>query len=162
MTHDTERADAPEPIVVECDLDEAPEKVWRALTEPELLAAWLEPSAVRPADDGGPLRLDFGKDDHTVELETLTEEPHRLLRCRWRSLDREGVPYLDSVVTFELSESDAGGTHLRIVHGGFAAILSAPVAPRMFARHSAVGARHGTPCQHRARRSDDITMRLAA
>ena len=28
-------------LVFECDLDEPPEKVWRALTEPQLLEAWL-------------------------------------------------------------------------------------------------------------------------
>lgn len=28
-------------LVFECDLDEPPEKVWRALTEPRLLEAWL-------------------------------------------------------------------------------------------------------------------------
>jgi uncharacterized protein YndB with AHSA1/START domain len=163
MTHDSKRADAPEPIVVECDLDEAPEKVWRALTEPELLAAWLEPDAIRPADDEGRLQLDFGKEGHTVELETLTQEPHRLLRCRWRSLDREGgLADLDSMVTFELTESDAGGTHLRIVHGGFAATLSAPIAQRTFARRSAAGARRGTLYPRPLRRSNDITMRLAA
>ncbi|WP_395383190.1 SRPBCC domain-containing protein [Mesorhizobium sp. UC22_110] len=34
-------------IVVECDLPEAPEKVWRALTEPEIVAAWLLPNDIR-------------------------------------------------------------------------------------------------------------------
>ena len=28
-------------VTTECDLPDAPEKVWRALTEPELLARWL-------------------------------------------------------------------------------------------------------------------------
>jgi uncharacterized protein YndB with AHSA1/START domain len=33
--------DSPDAVVTECDLPEAPEKVWKALTAPELLAAWL-------------------------------------------------------------------------------------------------------------------------
>ncbi len=163
MMHDSKRADAPGPIVIECDLNDAPEKVWRALTEPKLLAAWLEPDAIRSADNGRRFWLDFGKDGHTVELETLREEPHRLLRCRWRSFERDGaLPDLDSIVTFELSKSDSGGTHLRIVHDGFAATLSAPVAQRTFVRRSSVDVRRGMPRPRSMRRNNDITMRLAA
>lgn len=162
MTHDTKRADAPEPIVVECDLDAPPEKVWRALTEPQLLAAWLEPDAIQPGDDSHPLRLDFDDKDHTVEIETLCEKPHRLLRYRWRSLGRdEDLPNLDSVVTFELSESDAGGTHLRIVHDEFSVMLSASAPQRTFAR---VAPRrvHATPYSRQRSRNSEPMMRLAA
>jgi len=52
MTHDKKPADVADSLSFECDLEEPPEQVWRALTEPELLAAWLEPDAMRPADDG--------------------------------------------------------------------------------------------------------------
>ncbi len=52
MTHDNKRDDEARSITVECDLDAPPEKVWRALTEPELLSAWLEPNATRADDDG--------------------------------------------------------------------------------------------------------------
>jgi ATP-dependent Clp protease, protease subunit len=38
-----------DPVVVECDLPDPPEKVWRALTEAHLLAAWLMPNDLRPA-----------------------------------------------------------------------------------------------------------------
>lgn len=162
MTHDTRRADAPEPIVVECDLDAPPEKVWRALTEPQLLASWLEPDAIRPADDSHPLRLDFDDKGHTVELETLTEKPHRLLRYRWRSLERdEDLPNLDSVVTFELSESDAGGTHLRIVHDEFSVTLSASAPRRTFARAAPRRVHATSYPRPRSRRSEPM-MRLAA
>jgi len=107
------------------------------------------------------LRLDFDK-DHTVELETLTEEPHRLLRYRWRSLERdEDLPILDSVVTFELSESDAGGTHLRIVHDEFSVTLSAPAPQRTFARAAARPV-HATSYPRRRSRRSEPMMRLAA
>jgi len=36
---------SPAAVVTECDLPDAPKKVWKALTVPELLAAWL-PDAV--------------------------------------------------------------------------------------------------------------------
>lgn len=95
-------------IVTECDLDEHPGKVWRALTEPELARSWLVP------DD--------------VDCTVIESEPERLLRCAWRSRgderDAAGAP-LDTIVTFELSPTDAGGTHLRIVHEGFATMAPA-------------------------------------
>jgi uncharacterized protein YndB with AHSA1/START domain len=37
-----------ESVVVECDLAEPPEKVWRALTTPAVLAEWLMPNEIRP------------------------------------------------------------------------------------------------------------------
>lgn len=33
--------ESPDSLVFECDLEEPPEKVWRALTEPQLLDEWL-------------------------------------------------------------------------------------------------------------------------
>ena len=39
---------ATEPIILECDLPQAPALVWRALTEPDLLGAWLLPNDLRP------------------------------------------------------------------------------------------------------------------
>lgn len=95
------RGAGPEPrssVVAECDLPEAPDKVWKALTVPSLLAAWL-PDA--------------------VNSEILAAEPNRLLRYRWpgRNEDRdERGQTLESVVTFELTGTSNGGTHLRVVH----------------------------------------------
>ncbi len=85
-------------VVTECDLPEAPDKVWKALTVPKLLAAWL-PDAIKS--------------------EILAAEPNRLLRYRWpgREQDRdERGQTLESVVTFELTGTENGGTHLRVVH----------------------------------------------
>jgi len=91
-------------VVTECDLPEAPDKVWKALTVPKLLAAWL-PDALNG--------------------EILAAEPHRMLRYRWpgREEDRdERGQTLESVVTFELTGTQSGGTHLRVVHR----LVSAP------------------------------------
>jgi uncharacterized protein YndB with AHSA1/START domain len=99
-------------IVVECDLDEAPEKVWRALTVPELVAQWLTSS-----DVDEPL-----KPNADVECEVLESQPNRLLRYSWRGgeNDRDAHGHtLDTVVTFTLTETVSGGTHLRVVHSGF-------------------------------------------
>ena len=97
-------------VITECDLPDAPEKVWQALTVPELLARWL-PDA--------------------VGSEILAEEPHRLLRYRWRTADDDR----DSYVTFELSGTESGGTHLRVDHRTTATVIAfrtpavAPTAP---------------------------------
>lgn len=121
-------------IVTECDLAEPPEKVWRALTIPDLLAAWLMPNDIRPEVGG---RFTFrGKPesgDGTIECEVLAVEPNRLLRYSWRggAAERDaGGRTLDTVVTFVLTETVTGGTHLRVVHSGFPLSLRQPVAQR--------------------------------
>ena len=70
-------------VIVECELPDPPEKVWRALTEPQLVAEWL--TAGEPAP---------------IECEVVLEEPHRLLRLAWR--DGRDV---ESLVTFELERT---------------------------------------------------------
>ena len=97
--------DSPDAVITECDLPEAPEKVWKALTEPELLAAWLP---------------------EVVDCEILAAEPDRLLCYRWRARadDQYAVGHpVDSVVTFELTGTANGGTHLRVDHRVLAAVI---------------------------------------
>ena len=89
-------SDSVDSVIVECELPDPPEKVWRALTEPELVAEWL--TADEPA---------------SLEHEVVLEEPHRLLRLAWR--DGRDV---ESLVTFELERTSTGGTTLRVVHTG--------------------------------------------
>ena len=54
----------------------------------------------------------------------LDAEPERLLRYSWRERPQPGDAArqdpLDSTVTFTLARTISGGTHLRIVHDGFA------------------------------------------
>ncbi|MDR7032500.1 SRPBCC domain-containing protein [Mesorhizobium sp. BE184] len=118
------------PIVVECDLAEPPEKVWRALTVPELLAAWLLPNDMDPAIEAGS-RFQLRPGAAPIECEVLEADPCRLLRYSWRERDdRENgdASGIDSTVSFELARSASGGTRLRIVHGDFAAIPAVALA----------------------------------
>lgn len=116
----TVEPDSADSLVFECDFDEPPEKVWRALTEPELLEAWLT--------------KDTSRQSNSTDCEIVSAEPHRRLRYRWR--DRETVTgdteprEVDSVVTVELSAGSAGGTHLRLTHSEFTIVSGAmrPVA----------------------------------
>lgn len=129
MTEDKPAA-APAPIVVECDLAEPPEKVWRALTVPELLAAWLLPNDMDPdIEAGSRFRLRPGA--APIECEVLEADPCRLLRYSWRERaehENSDASGMDSTVSFELARSASGGTRLRIVHGDFAAIPAVALA----------------------------------
>jgi uncharacterized protein YndB with AHSA1/START domain len=111
-------------IVIECDLAAAPDKVWRALTVPELVATWLltddihtlVADAVAPPDGPGSRQIPGS----ASQLELLAAEPQRTLRYRWSEHQSDGASehLLESVLSFELTPT-AGGTHLRICHGAF-------------------------------------------
>jgi uncharacterized protein YndB with AHSA1/START domain len=111
-------------IDIEYDFSQPPEQVWRVLTEPALLAAWLLPNDAQSADErpiqmGRQFSLQAGADE-TIACEVLELEPHRLLRCSWR-VEKSDEAAIDTVVTFVLNETADGGTHLRLVHSGFPA-----------------------------------------
>ncbi|RWM10881.1 MAG: SRPBCC domain-containing protein [Mesorhizobium sp.] len=117
------------PLSFECDLPDPPEKVWRALTEPELLAAWMMPNDMK-AEAGS--CFTFAGPDAPIECEVLEVEPGRLLRYSWREgpADKEAdqLPAFDSIVTFTLARTASGGTHLRIVHDGFVPVAEPVLA----------------------------------
>jgi uncharacterized protein YndB with AHSA1/START domain len=111
----------PESIVVECELPDAPDKVWRALTEQDLLAAWLMPTDMRPVA-GTRFRFNpAAKDGTLVDCEVLEAIPNQLLS--WRQSERADPEspdeLIDSVVTIELAAMPDGGTRLRVVHEDF-------------------------------------------
>jgi uncharacterized protein YndB with AHSA1/START domain len=116
-------ADTLEDIVLDYDLDEAPEKVWRALTRPELVAAWLGPNDMA-RDVGAPeIGRQFALEptpDKPVECEILEADQERRLSWRWREADGQGG-MVESTVTFEVTPTPPGGSHLRLVHSGFRA-----------------------------------------
>jgi uncharacterized protein YndB with AHSA1/START domain len=108
-----------EAVLLECELEAPPEKVWRALTEPALLARWLLPIQDAQPESGGRLAFAGAAEGLAprIDCRVLAAEPPRRLSYAWRgSEDGEG----ESVVTLELTESPAGGTRLKLVHDGFA------------------------------------------
>jgi uncharacterized protein YndB with AHSA1/START domain len=112
MTLDTLMPEASEEVDFECDLEAPPEKVWRALTVPAFIAAWLMPNTLTKTEPGERFAFD-GKRlglPEKIDCEVLTAEPERLLRYRWRESDDA-----DSFVTFQLSPRGKG-TRLRIIH----------------------------------------------
>ncbi|ADB32229.1 Activator of Hsp90 ATPase 1 family protein [Kribbella flavida DSM 17836] len=97
-----------------------PSKVWRALTEPELIAQWLMP---------GDFRLEIGHRytmrsrpvaatgfSGLVEAEVLAFEPEKLLRLAWRDAGEGNTA--DWTLTWTL-HPEGHGTRLILLHEGF-------------------------------------------
>jgi uncharacterized protein YndB with AHSA1/START domain len=127
----------PRSVIVECDYDEPPEKVWRALTKTELVAAWLLPNDLRPQQGAHFTLKPERKGEKDIACEVLASEPPRLLRYSWRETVTDGdlvERRLDSVVTFLLTENEAGGTHLRLIHSGEEEEVRHPRGVEMCAR----------------------------
>lgn len=106
-------------ISMEYDLPHPPEKVWRALTEPKLLAAWLMVTDLRPLVGNS---FTFKADptpwwDGIVHCEVLELDLHKRLRYSWRSGPESSR--LDTVVTWTLTPTPSGGTRLALEHSGF-------------------------------------------
>ena len=104
-----------ESISFEFDLHHLPEKVWRALTDPVLLAEWLLPVLDLTLEPGAAFRFKAPPQagwDGIVNCRILEIEARRKLSYTW------GVPFLDTVVTFTLTPT-ASGTRLSLVQSGF-------------------------------------------
>lgn len=102
-------------VVVEREILHPPEKLWRALTQPHLIAEWLMKNDFQPVV-GHSFRLngDWG----SVDCEVLHLEPNRTLSYTWDHPHEDAAFNLKSVVTFTLTPTD-GGTQLRMEQTGF-------------------------------------------
>ena len=103
-------------VVVERDLPSAPEKVWRALTQPHLIEEWLMKNDFVPVV-GHRFSLHGGWGG-VVECEVLTADPNRSLAYTWNFRHDDPAYDLRSVVTFTLTATTSG-THLRMEQSGF-------------------------------------------
>lgn len=81
-------------IELEYDLDEPPQKVWRAISIPAFRAIWLPAEAL-------------------AEPEAIDIKPGEEVRYRLRE---DTPPFLESTVTFRIAANTQGGTSLRIIH----------------------------------------------
>lgn len=81
-------------IELEFDLDDPPQKVWRAISTREFRESWLPKDALAAPD-------------------AIAIIPGQEIRY---SLRDDSPPFLESTVTFIISPNAAGGTSLRIVH----------------------------------------------
>jgi uncharacterized protein YndB with AHSA1/START domain len=100
----------------ELDLQHSPQKVWRALTEPALLAEWLLPVVEGKLEPGAAFKLQtqpYPGWDGSVNCRVLEIEPQRKLSYTWVVGDM-----LNTVLTFTLTPATSG-TRLSLVQSGF-------------------------------------------
>lgn len=81
-------------IELEYDLNEPPQKVWRAVSTPELRENWLPREAL-------------------ADPQAIFITPGEEVRYRLRD---DAPPFLESIVTFRIAPNASGGTSLRIIH----------------------------------------------
>lgn len=101
-------------ITVEREVPHPPEKIWRALTQPQLIEEWLMKNDFMPhVGHRFQLRGDWGG---VLECEVLVVEPNRKLSYTWNFDDpANGV---QTVVTWTLTP-EGKGTRLRMEQSGF-------------------------------------------
>ena len=98
-------------VIVERVMPFPPEKLWRALTQPHLIAEWLMQNDFAPTvGHSFKLTADWG----AVDCQVKAVEPNKTLSYTWDAMG------LESVVTFTLTPTPTG-THLRMVQSGFRA-----------------------------------------
>ncbi|KAA3504051.1 hypothetical protein DXM27_01850 [Rhizobium rhizogenes] len=81
-------------LELEYDLDEPPQKVWRAISIPAFREHWLPKEAL-------------------AEPEAIDIKPGQEVCYRLRE---DHPPFLESTVTFRIASNDRGGTSLRVIH----------------------------------------------
>jgi uncharacterized protein YndB with AHSA1/START domain len=108
-----------ESISFDFDLQHAPEKVWRALTDPALLSEWLLPIIDFRLQSGAAFAFKTQPQpgwDGVVNCRILEIEAQRKLSYTWVAGDN----WLDTVVSFTLTPTPSG-TRLSLVQSGFKA-----------------------------------------
>jgi uncharacterized protein YndB with AHSA1/START domain len=96
-------------VVVEREIPHTPEKIWRALTQPDLIAEWLMKNNFRLAVGH---RFDLQGDWGSVACRVLEVEPNRTLSYSWEAMG------LESIVTWTLTPTRTG-VRLRMEQSGF-------------------------------------------
>ncbi|WP_369059135.1 SRPBCC domain-containing protein [Caulobacter sp. 73W] len=103
-------------VAIERDFPFPPEKLWRALTQPHLIEAWLMQNDFAPSvGHRFNLRGEWGG---VLDCEVLEVQPHHTLAYTWNFEHEDPAYDLRSVVTFTLTPTEAG-THLRVEQSGF-------------------------------------------
>jgi uncharacterized protein YndB with AHSA1/START domain len=118
--HDAVQDFDPRTIRLDQFLPHPPERVWRALTDPELLARWFMPVDFK-LEVGH--RFSFHTDPRpnvkwrgTCHCQVLAFETGKMLRYSWADPEQDNG--LDSTVTWWL-EAEGTGTRLFLEHDGF-------------------------------------------
>jgi len=105
-------------VVLEREFPHPAEKLWRALTQPHLIADWLMQNDFKPAVGH---RFNLRAEPRAgwngiIDCEVRVVEPNKTLAYTWES--GEGALAIRSVVTFSLTPKGTG-TLLRMEQTGF-------------------------------------------
>ncbi|MGA2833962.1 MAG: SRPBCC domain-containing protein [Terracidiphilus sp.] len=101
-------------LVIEREMPHPPEKIWRALTEGQLIEEWLMKNDFKPVVGH---RFNFRSTpvpgwNGVIDGEVLVVEPNSQLSYSW------GTMGMESAVTWTLTPT-AVGTHVRMEQSGF-------------------------------------------
>ena len=108
----TAAADGTYTVAFERELVDAPERVWKALTDPAEVRQWFTEMTLEPRP-GGRVFLDFGEEG-SAEGEILRWEPPHVLEHSWSTGETT------SRVRWELEAAERG-TRLTLRHTGLVA-----------------------------------------
>jgi uncharacterized protein YndB with AHSA1/START domain len=109
-------------IVCEASYTHSPELVWRALTTPEALSAWLMVTTFERAEAGHRFRFtDRPRPfwDGICECEVAEAERAQRLVLRWGV----GNEATSTRVSFVLTPIEGGGTHIAFRHAGLKGVM---------------------------------------
>lgn len=105
----TETTSTTRSVVVEREFPYPTEKLWRALTQPQLVEEWLMKNDFKPEVDH---RFKLVGDWGGVDCQVMAVEPNKTLTYTWSAMG------LESVVTWTL-QATGKGTLLRMEQSGF-------------------------------------------
>lgn len=119
-----------EPFVIERTYNSPVDKVWKAITDRELMQQWYFNIAAFKPEVGFEFTFDGGSEDKTYThlCKVLEVIPNKKLSYSWRYKDYEG----NSVVTFELFD-EGEKTRLKLTHEG---LETFPKGNKDFAKES--------------------------
>lgn len=103
-------------VTVERAIPFPPDRIWRALTQPHLMAEWLMKNDFAP-EIGHRFKL-TGEWGGVLDCEVLAIEPNRTLAYSWNFASDDPAYALNSTVTFTLTPT-ATGTVLTVEQKGF-------------------------------------------
>jgi uncharacterized protein YndB with AHSA1/START domain len=102
--------------IVEREFAHPPEKLWRALTQPHLIEAWLmQNDFALTLGHKFQMRGEWGG---VLDCQVLAIKPNEKLAYSWNFANDDPAYALESTVTFTLTPT-ALGTHLRMEQSGF-------------------------------------------
>ena len=104
------------PITLSIETTATPADAWAALTEPDRVVEWLT-NATAFHGVGDTYRLDFG-DGSVVDGVVASLEPGRVFSHTWTWVD--GEPRHETLVTWLVEPSGAGGCRITLTHDGWA------------------------------------------